>query len=223
MTGRPAVAGVVLAGGAGRRIGGDKPLRLLAGRPLIEHVIERVRGQVDRLILSANGNEASLAAFGLPLVADAPAPGGRQGPVAGVLAGLAAARAGGFPRLAVFPCDAPFLPADLVARLGAELDRAPGAAAAIVTDGKRPQPTFALWRAEALEPLAALLAGGTRRLEAATRALGCVEVPIPASAGLAAWYNINSPEDLAEAEEVVLGNGTRPGLRRVKDSMEQGP
>jgi hypothetical protein len=81
------IIGVLLAGGLARRMGGgDKPLRLLAGRPLLEHVIERLRPQVAGLVLNANGDPARFAAYGLPIVADSVPD--YAGPLAGVLAGL---------------------------------------------------------------------------------------------------------------------------------------
>src|SRR5260370_1132234 len=82
MTTSPPVIGLVLAGGQSRRVGGaDKPLRLLAGRPLLAHIVERVAPQVRRRVLNANGDPARFAAFGLPVVADAVA--GFAGPLAG--------------------------------------------------------------------------------------------------------------------------------------------
>src|SRR5579863_6790387 len=109
------IAGVLLAGGQSQRMGGgDKCLRLLADRPILAHVIERARPQVEALVLNANGDPARFAAFGLPVVADDIA--GFAGPLAGVLAGLdwAAANVPGVTHVASFATDAPFLPRDLV-------------------------------------------------------------------------------------------------------------
>ena len=95
--------------------GGDKPLRLVAGRPLLDHVVERLRPQVG-LVLNANGDPARFAAYGLPVVADSIPD--YAGPLAGVLAGLdwAAAHRPDCPMIVSVATDAPFLPADLVAR-----------------------------------------------------------------------------------------------------------
>ena len=113
-----AVAGVLMAGGQSRRMGGgDKCLRALAGKPILAHVIARVRPQVGPLLLNANGDPARFAGFGLPVAADVV--GDFAGPLAGVLTGLewAAAQAPESAWLASFATDAPFLPADLVERL----------------------------------------------------------------------------------------------------------
>src|SRR5215472_4771836 len=117
------VVGLLLAGGLSRRMGGgDKCLRPLAGRPILDRIVERLRPQVKHLVLNANGDPARFAAYGLSVVADSVE--GFAGPLAGVLAGLdwAAANAPDCPWVASVPTDAPFLPADLVARLRAATD-----------------------------------------------------------------------------------------------------
>src|SRR5215470_6627588 len=113
----PPVIGLLLAGGQSRRMGGgDKCLRLLGGETILARAVARVGPQVRQLILNANGDPARFAPYGLPVVADSVE--GFAGPLAGVLAGLdwAAANAPGCPWVASVPTDAPFLPADLVAR-----------------------------------------------------------------------------------------------------------
>jgi molybdenum cofactor guanylyltransferase len=108
------ICGLVLAGGQGRRMGGiDKGLAPFHGRPLVAHVVERLRPQVERLLISANRNIEAYTAFG-EVVTDRVAD--FAGPLAGLDAGLHACAA---PLLVTVPCDAPFLPADLVARLAA--------------------------------------------------------------------------------------------------------
>src|SRR5579884_3152677 len=112
------LVGLLLAGGQSRRMGGgDKALRELGGVPLLAHVIERLRPQVDALVLNANGDPARFAAFGLPVVADSVAD--FAGPLAGVLAGLdwTAAHRPDCPFVVSVATDAPFLPRDLVRRL----------------------------------------------------------------------------------------------------------
>src|SRR5581483_5390807 len=117
-SGMPITPGVLLAGGLARRMGGgDKPMRTIAGRTILERVIARLSSQCDGLILNANGDPARFAAFGLPVIAD-----GVQdfpGPLAGVLAALdwAAAERPEIDHVLSAAADCPFLPRDLVARL----------------------------------------------------------------------------------------------------------
>jgi len=108
------IAGLILAGGQGRRMGGDKALRLLGGTPLVGHAIARATPQVGPLAISANGS-APFADFGLPILADSVP--GFVGPLAGILAGMDWAAEQGLTSIASFPCDAPLFPRDLVARL----------------------------------------------------------------------------------------------------------
>jgi len=110
---KAAVAGVILAGGRGQRLDGqDKGLVPFRARPLIAHGLDRFAPQVDRLMLSVNRHAGAYVGFGYPLVWDEPCT--FAGPLAGIAAALAASRA---PWLATIPCDTPFIPTDLVARL----------------------------------------------------------------------------------------------------------
>ncbi len=140
-------AGLVLAGGRGRRMGGiDKPFALLGGRPLVEHVIERAGRQVSRLAVSAAGDAARFSPFTLPMLADPAGLEAYSGPLAGILAGLDwAAAASGGGALAVFPADTPFLPADFVERGLAALRG--GAEVALAASGGRLHPTVGVWGA----------------------------------------------------------------------------
>src|ERR1700722_1123480 len=129
------IIGVLLAGGLARRMGGgDKPLRRIAGRPLLDRVIERLRPQVAGLVLNANGDPARFAAYGLPVVADSVPD--FAGPLAGILAGLGwtAANRPDCPMIVSVATDAPFLPTDLVARM-AEAIAAEGADMACAASG----------------------------------------------------------------------------------------
>ena len=194
------IAGVLLAGGLSRRMGGgDKCLRPLAGRSILARIIERVRPQVDGLLLNANGDAARFAAYGLPVrsdvVADFP------GPLAGVLTGMAWAREC-MPQaswLASFASDAPFLPRDLVARLGAA--RAANAAEiACARSGGQSHPVFALWPLALMDDLRrALVEEGIRKVDVWTKHYKLVEVEF-ACEPVDPFFNTNRPEDLAAAE-----------------------
>jgi len=184
------ITGVVLAGGLGRRMGGaDKGLQELDGRPMAAHVIERLAGQVDELLVNANQNAERYAAFGYRVVPDAIT--GFAGPLAGLHAALSAAT---HPLVATAPCDSPFLPADLVSRLHAALV-AGQAQFAVARTFDQPHPVFCLCRRELLPQLEAYLVAGERRFERWYSALKVVEVAFDDEA--AAFENINTREDLA--------------------------
>jgi molybdopterin-guanine dinucleotide biosynthesis protein A len=204
------IAGVILAGGLSRRMGGgDKTLCPLGGRPLLAHVVERVKPQVAVLALNANGDPGRFSAFGLPIVADAVP--GFAGPLAGVLAGLEWAAARGFHWLASFAGDTPFLPADLTLRLMAAAAAA-GAPLALAASGGRLHPVSGLWSAALATDLRrALIEEGVRKVDLWAARHG------PARAGFAIqpfdpFFNINSPDDLAAAER-LLPVADNPGRR----------
>jgi len=188
----PGITGVVLAGGQGRRMGGiDKGLVPLDGRPMVAHVLERLRPQVDEILINANQHHAEYAAFGYPVVADAI--GGFAGPLAGLQVALAQAA---HPLLATVPCDSPFLPADLVPRLCAAL-RSAEADLAVARTFEQPHPVFALVRREVLPHLECFLAGGGRKIDAWYATLKTVEVAFDDEAD--AFRNINTAAELKAA------------------------
>jgi molybdopterin-guanine dinucleotide biosynthesis protein A len=197
------LVGVVLAGGLSRRMGGgDKCLRPLGGRPLLAHIVERARPQVDSLILNANGDATRFAAFGLEVVADGVE--GFAGPLAGILAGMdwAAGHAAGARWLASFPADAPFLPLDLVARLRAAAESQGRPLACAASDG-RTHPVVGLWSlALAAELRLALVQDGLRKIDLWTARHGVAEVEWPARP-YDPFFNANRLEDLAEAERLL--------------------
>ena len=167
----------------------DKGLVLLRGKPMIAWVLERLAPQVGEIVINANQNLEAYAAFGHRVVPDEV--GGFAGPLAGLHAGLAAVAH----ELAVtVPCDSPFLPADLVARLRAAL----GAnELAVAKTGDQPHPVFSLVRRSVHAHLGAFLAGGGRKIDAWYASLKVVEVPFDDEAD--AFRNINTREELGQA------------------------
>lgn len=184
------VSGIVLAGGLGRRMGGvDKGLQLLHGKPMIEHVLDRLRPQAGEIVINANQNVERYRSFGHPVVSDAI--GGFAGPLAGLHAGLQAITGS----LAVtVPCDSPFLPADLVKRLHDQLGAND---LAVAKTGDQAHPVFALVRRSVAGNLETFLAGGGRKIDAWYAALKVVEVHFDDEAD--AFRNINTREELDRA------------------------
>jgi molybdenum cofactor guanylyltransferase len=195
--------GLLLAGGQSRRMGGgDKALRQLGGRTLLERVIERLRPQVAALVLNANGDPARFAGFGLPVVADSVPD--FAGPLAGVLAGLdwAAAHQPNCAFVASVATDAPFFPPDLVARLAEGLT-ASGADLACAASGGRAHPVFGLWPVRLREDLRhALVAEGVHKVDVWTGRYRLATAPFPTDP-FDPFFNANRPEDLAAAAELL--------------------
>ena len=188
-----AVTGIVLAGGQGRRMGGvDKGLQPLSGRALVEWVLERLAPQVDEIVINANQNLEAYARLGHRVVADEI--GGFAGPLAGLHAGLKAAA---HPLAVTVPCDSPFLPLDLVARLRAGL-QASDAELAVAKTGDQPHPVFALVKTSLRASLEAFLAAGGRKIDAWYAPLKVAEVAFDDEAE--AFSNINTRNELASFE-----------------------
>lgn len=200
---RADVAGVLLAGGRATRMGGgDKSLRMLAGRPILERIIDRVRPQVSDLLINANGDPSRFQHLGLPVAADVIE--GFAGPLAGVLTGLewVAENAPGAGWLASFATDAPFVPADLVARLVDAVERE-GADMACAASGGRTHPVFGLWPVGLRAPLRrAMEDEDMRKIDRWTARYRLVEVDFP-SDPFDPFFNINDPDNLAEAERLL--------------------
>ena len=199
----PAVAGVLLAGGRARRMGGgDKALATLGGETILARVVASARPQVRALALNANGDPERFAEYGLPVIADVIAD--YAGPLAGVLTGLewAAEHAPDCPWVASFATDAPFVPTDLVARLLAAVAR-DGAEMACAASGGRAHPVFGLWPvALAGELRHALTAEDMRKIDAWT-ARYRLAVAEFACDPVDPFFNLNRPADLARAETLV--------------------
>ncbi len=187
------VTGVVLAGGQGSRMGGvDKGLQPFRGKAMVEHAIERLAPQVDELLVNANRHPEAYARFGHRVIADEIE--GFAGPLAGFERGLAHA-AGAL--VATAPCDSPFLPRDLVARLRAALEAA-GAELAVAKTGSQAHPVFCLMRRSVHASLREFLGSGQRKIDRWYAALRVVEVPFDDAPD--AFVNINTREELASLE-----------------------
>ena len=186
------VTGIVLAGGLGRRMGGvDKGLVELDGMPMVAHVIARLAPQVGEILVNANQNAERYGALGHRVVPDAL--GGFAGPLAGLHAGLTQATT---THAVTVPCDSPFLPNDLVARLARGMMR-DEAQLAVARTFDQPHPVFALVRVDVLPHLAAFLDSGGRKIDAWYTTLRVVEVPFDDCAD--AFRNINTRDELAAA------------------------
>jgi molybdenum cofactor guanylyltransferase len=184
------VSGIVLAGGQGRRMGGvDKGLQPLRGKPMAAWVLARLAPQVDEIIVNANQNLEAYARFGHRVVPDAI--GGFAGPLAGLHAGLCAVQ---HPLAVTVPCDSPFLPADLVARLR---DALRANDLAVAKTGDQPHPVFSLVRSAVRAHLEQFLSSGGRKIDAWYATLKVVEVAFDDEA--AAFRNINTREELKDA------------------------
>ncbi len=199
------VAGVLLAGGKSRRMGGgEKFMRPLGGRPILERVVERARPQVANLILNTGGDPTRFQSLGLPVVADVIE--GFAGPLAGILTGLewAAANVPEAPWVASFATDAPFLPGDLVERLMAAVADDGAEIACAVSKG-RTHPVFALWPVGLRDALRrAMVEDDMRKIDRWTAAYRVAHVDF-VDDPVDPFFNVNRPEDLAEAEILLAG------------------
>ena len=201
MTGKP--LGVVLAGGLARRMGGGDKARLrIGGRTILERVLARFKPQCAALILNANGDPARFADTGLAVVPDSVPD--FAGPLAGILAGLdwAAREAPDVADIVSVPGDCPFLPEDLVARLSAARTRE-AAPLACARSGEWRHPVVGLWPVALRGDLRqALVAEGMRKIEAWTARHGVAVADWPA-VPVDPFFNINTPDDAAEAERIA--------------------
>jgi len=187
------ITGVVLAGGQGSRMGGvDKGLQEFRGKPMVAHALERLQPQVDEILINANRNAEAYARFGHRVIADDIE--GFAGPLAGFERGLAHASGD---LVVTVPCDSPFLPRDLVARLRDGLER-DGAEVAVAITGDQPHPVFCLMRRGVHESLRSFLASGQRKIDRWYPGLRSTLVAFDDEAD--AFMNINTREELAGLE-----------------------
>lgn len=183
------VTGVILAGGLARRMGGvDKGRQLLDGQALVEHVAARLAPQVRTLLINANRSQDDYATLGYRLIGDALAD--FPGPLAGLHAGLAVTET---PFVITAPCDSPYLPMDLVARLYAALQQS-DSQLAIATAGGRQHPVFCLCHRDRFDSLDHFLRNGGRKVMQWCQENSAVEVDFPEQ--IEAFRNFNTLDDL---------------------------
>ncbi len=196
MTSAQDITGVVLAGGLGRRMspdgqGVDKGLQTFRGQPLAWHAIERLRPQVSTILVNANQHLDVYRTFGYPVVADHLT--GFAGPLAGLASAMAQAST---PWVVTVPCDSPFFPVDLVARLAQHADQQEAPLCVVHTLGQA-QPVFLLAQCALLPDLQAFLAGGRRKIDAWYTPL---KPAIVEFADEQAFRNINTRDELSALE-----------------------
>lgn len=193
MSRRDRTPAVILAGGLSRRMGGvDKGLLVLGGGTVLSAILERLAPQAEPIALNANGDPRRFDALSLAVLPDPVE--GRPGPLAGILAAMDWAAGLGASEVLTVPGDAPFLPRDLVRRLGE------AGAPALAASGGRTHPVVGLWPVTLRSALRADLAAGLRRVEAFAQAQGAISVAFPAEpGGPDPFLNLNTLDDLAEA------------------------
>jgi molybdopterin-guanine dinucleotide biosynthesis protein A len=191
------ITGVILAGGRGSRMGGvDKGLQPFRGAPMALHVMMRLQPQVSALMINANQNLAPYEAFGIPVWPDELQ--GFAGPLAGLQTALNHCET---EYLVTAPCDSPFLPSDLVARLGKALVTQNADLAVAVTgegDARQAHPVFCLIKSSLLPHLTLFLQDGGRKIDAWYASLAMAETHF---ANEDAFQNINTLEELRKLEE----------------------
>ena len=204
--------GALLAGGLSSRMGRDKGPLTIGGKPMIEHVIARLRPQVHRILISGNDEPERFSGYCLPVVPDAIKEGAvagevRAGPLAGLHAALMWARreTPDARFLLTVPVDTPFLPRDLTLRLAQGL-RTAGATCAIAASGGRQHPVVGLWAVTLLPAVAAALENGLRAMHrfAEQQKSAVVDFPSTTARGVSVdpFFNVNTPDDLKHAENL---------------------
>ena len=203
----PPTPGVLLAGGLARRMGGgDKPMRKIAGRTILDRVIARLEPQCEELILNANGDPARFATFGLPVISDTVE--NFPGPLAGILAALdwVAINRPDVEFMLSAAADCPFLPRDLVARLHhARAEQ--NAQLAVAASGGQSHPVIGLWSVALREDLRrALVVEDVRKIDRWTARYRLATDTWPAQP-LDPFFNANTMDDIAEAERLAEMDG----------------
>lgn len=191
-------------------MGGDKPRRLLQGRALIDWAIDLALGWSPLVAVSVRWPGQAGPGLRAPELAD---PEDIQGPMAGLCAGLGFARLLGARSLLLLPCDAPVLPQDLCDRLGGALDAAAGARAALAVSGERSHPASSLWDVACADEVYPYLASGRSSLMGFAEHVGWVPAVWPDGA---AFVNLNTPQDLAQAQAAVTNAGAAAAAMRFR-------
>lgn len=189
------VAVVILAGGEGTRIGGDKPLRTLRGERLIDRALQRARAWSEMVAVSVR-ESAQVQPVGAPLLTDEPTVGG---PLGGLISALEFGRALGCEFVLTIPSDTPLLPGDLLERLIASIGNCD---CALASSGRRLHPACGLWRTTALGRIDAYAESGRRSLKGLAELVGFEKAEWPAGP-IDPFFNINTPDDLRRAEQLV--------------------
>jgi molybdenum cofactor guanylyltransferase len=192
----PGLFALALAGGVARRMGGgDKPLLAVGGRPMLERILDVLAAEAEAVAISANGDPARFAGYGLPVLDDGGFAG--RGPLAGVLAGLDWAAAKGGRLLLTVPGDTPFVPAGLAAALGL--------APAFAASAGREHPLVALWPVAVRDDLRRVLSGpGSHSAGRFAESIGLRRVEFPA-APHDPFLNVNTQAELAAANAAANG------------------
>ena len=204
---QPAITIVILAGGLGTRIGGAKGLQPLHGRALIDWVLDSVSRQSEEILINAKGVHDDYLCFGYPVIADQTP--NFPGPLAGLQSAL---RLASHDWVASVPCDTPFLPDDLIARLYKAVSTTTTVEASVaVVAGKR-QPTIALYHKSVLPKLDAYLNSGGRKVNSWLETLQLSEAVLDDAI---AFTNINTLDDLTHANQIAVSVRTKDGTETL--------
>ena len=188
------ITGLILAGGRGSRMGSvDKGLQFFKGKPMVAHVLARFQPQVDEILINANRSIEDYEKFGFQVIPDAID--GFAGPLAGLHIGMIHAA---HPLVATVPCDSPFLPLDLIARLAAAMQKS-NADLAVAKTFDQPHPVFCLVKASLAPHLQAFLESGQRKIDKWYATLKIVEVQFDDEED--AFSNINTIDELKSFEQ----------------------
>jgi molybdopterin-guanine dinucleotide biosynthesis protein A len=213
MTSDRSMVAVILAGGQGRRFGGtDKSFVTLAGKPLVQHVIERITPQIPEVVINTSGTPDRFQLLGLTVVTDQPRETAATGPLVGLTSAFMALRQAGNLTSAVLsvPVDTPFLPSDLVARLADALGRG-AAVVAYAASAIRDHPIIALWTPESRETACGVFRQQPEiSLHGMMERMASVRVVFDDDSPADPFFNINTPDDLDRAERLMSGRADGP-------------